>query len=171
MKMKHMLSYALGLVLTVLVAFPVQQALAAAESSAGTKIGILTCKTVEDSGFTLIVHSTADITCKFESTAGGGAEYYKGETGVGLGVDLRWDRKTTLVYTVFAADFKKGTYQMAGKYYGAGGSATVGVGAGAQGLVGGNNKSVSLEPMVSGSTGAGVSGGLTYLYLEPDRSR
>jgi hypothetical protein len=38
-------------------------------------------------------------------------------------------------------------------------------------LVGGNKRSISLQPIaLSGSTGFGVSGGFTYLYLEPDRA-
>lgn len=140
-------------------------------STAGGKIGVLTCKTVKGSGINLLIHSTEDVKCEFRSTAGGDVEYYKGETGVGLGIDLNISRQTSFSYGVFAADFKAGTYQLAGKYGGAGGSATVGVGLGAQGLIGGNDRSVSLQPVISGSTGAGVTAGLTYLYLEPDKAR
>ncbi len=148
-----------------------QIASASDKSTAGGKVGVLTCKTVKGSGFSLLIHSTQNITCELRSTTGGAVEHYKGETGIGLGIDINIKRKETLTYGVFAADFVPGTYQLAGKYGGAGGSATVGIGVGAQALIGGSNKSVSLEPMISGSTGAGVSGGITYLYLEPDKAR
>jgi len=140
-------------------------------SSAGTKIGVLTCKTVKGSGVNLLIHSTQDVKCEFRSTAGGSVEYYKGETGVGLGIDINIGRKETLTFAAFSADFKAGTWQLAGKYGGAGASATVGIGAGAQALIGGNNRTISLEPAITGSTGGGVAAGLTYLYLEPDKER
>ncbi len=169
MQLKSTMMYALGLIMGLLL--PGQQVLAADEvSSAGTKVGILTCKTVPNSGVNLILHSTVNVKCTFKSTAGGSVEKYKGETGIGLGIDLNINRQETIGYTVLSADFKPGTYQLAGKYGGAGASATVGAGVGAQVLIGGNKRSISLQPLVlSASTGAGVAAGLTYLYLEPDK--
>ena len=142
----------------------------AAETSAGAKIGVLNCDTVPNSGMNLLIHSTVGVKCVFKSSQGV-VEHYKGETGVGLGIDLNYDRQTHTVYSVLAADFKKGEYQMAGKYVGAGGSASLGVGVGAHALIGGNNKSITLNPVaISGQKGIGVEGGVTYLYLEPDRA-
>lgn len=140
------------------------------ETTAGTKIGTLNCKTVPHSGINLLIHSTTEVKCTFNSSAGDYKERYKGETGIGLGIDINIDRKENLSYAVFSADFEAGTYQLAGKYAGGGASATVGVGAGVQVLIGGNDRSISLQPVViSGSTGGGVAGGITYLYLEPDK--
>jgi len=139
------------------------------KTSEGTKLGKLECKTVEGSGSNLLIHSTVDVKCTFTSTAGE-KENYKGETGIGFGVDLSFDKQSSFVYAVMAADFKVGEYKFAGKYYGAGGDATIGRGLGAGVLIGGSKKSVSLEPIgLSATRGAGVSGGLTYLYLEPDK--
>jgi len=164
-----MIIYGIGM--AVIALFSSQQPLAAEEvSSAGAKAGILTCKTIPGSGLNLVLHSTVDVTCEFKSTAGGSVERYKGETGIGLGIDLNINRKETIGYTVMSADFKAGTHQLAGKYVGGGGSATVGVGVGAQVLIGGSKNSISLQPIaLSASTGAGVAGGLTYLFLEPDK--
>lgn len=151
---------------------PVQSAGAAEEvSSSGTKVGELVCKQVKGSRLNLIIHSTADVKCEFKSTAGGTVERYKGETGVGFGVDLNFKEDEALVFAVFSADFKPGTYQLAGKYGGAGASAAVGAGVGVQALVGGNNRTVSLQPAVSASTGVGASVGITYLYLEADKGK
>ncbi len=167
MKKKSVFSLAsIALAGAAVVAVPAAQA---AKTSAGAKIGVLNCDTVPNSGFTLLIHSTVGVKCVFKSSQGI-VEHYKGETGVGLGIDLHLDRETHTAYTVLAADFKKGEYQMAGKYVGAGGSASLGVGVGAHALIGGNDKSITLNPIaISGQKGIGVEGGLTYLYLEPDR--
>jgi len=139
-------------------------------TTSGTKIGLLTCKTVPGSGVNLIIHSTRDITCKFESTAGGSAEHYKGEMGIGLGIDLNIKQDETIGYSVLSADFKAGTYQLAGKYAGAKASATFGVGVGVAILLGGSDDSIALQPIaLSGSTGLGIAAGIGYLYLEPGK--
>jgi hypothetical protein len=142
------------------------------KTTAGTKVGVLSCKTVPGSGVNLLIHSTRNVTCEFKSSAGGGAEYYKGETGIGLGIDLNIKQDETIGFAVLSADFKAGTYQLAGKYAGAKASATVGLGAGAAVLVGGSDDSIVLQPIaLSGSTGLGAAAGIGYLYLEPDKSR
>ncbi|MDQ6992665.1 MAG: DUF992 domain-containing protein [Mariprofundus sp.] len=138
----------------------------AGNSSAGTKVGILTCKTVPDSGVNLLIHSTVDITCRFESTDGSGVEHYVGETGVGFGIDFSYDIKKQMAFTVFAADTVNGSHKLAGKYGGVGASVSAGLGGGVQLLIGGSNKSISLQPVIEGSTGIGASVGITYLFLQ-----
>jgi len=140
----------------------------AGNSTAGTKIGVLTCHSVPGSGVNLLIHSTVGLKCTFDSTDGSGVEHYVGETGIGLGIDINYKLERHLVFTVFAADTVQGSHKLAGKYGGAGASATVGVGVGVQVLVGGSNKSISLQPVLEGSTGAGVSAGITYLYLQAE---
>ncbi len=161
--LKNITLYTLGATALAFIAMP---SLTLAGTTAGTRVGLLTCKTVPGSALSLIIHSTEDVKCTFKDNIGE-TEHYKGETGVGLGFDVSFDRETTMVYTVMAANIKAGNHQLAGKYFGGGGSATVGAGVGAQALIGGGHKNISLQPVaLSGSTGAGVSGGLTYLYLE-----
>jgi len=150
------------LIASLLAAIPAY----AGNSTAGTKIGVLTCNSVPGSGLNLLIHSTVDLKCKFESTDGSGTERYVGETGIGLGIDINYNLERHLLFTVFAADTARGNHKLAGKYGGAGASATVGVGVGAQVLVGGSNRSISLQPVIEGSSGVGVSGGLTYLFLQ-----
>jgi len=152
------------------MALPLLASAEAVQSTEGAKLGKLECQTVPGSGTNLLIHSTVDVTCTFTSTAGE-SEHYKGETGVGLGIDLTFQKESTFVYVVMAADFKKGSYKFAGKYFGAGADATIGRGLGAGALIGGNKKSVSLQPIgLSATKGVGVSGGLTYLYLEPNEA-
>jgi len=163
MKIRNLLQvFGIALVALLLATVPSY----AGNSTAGAKIGILTCATVQGSGYNLIIHSTVDVDCTYESTDNSGVEHYIGETGIGLGVNLQFDQSRTLVFTVLAADTKAGSHKLAGKYVGAGASASVGVGAGVQVLVGGGDKSVSLEPVIEGSKGIGAAAGITYLYLQ-----
>jgi len=141
----------------------------AGNSTAGTKIGVLTCKTVPHTTVNLLIHSTTDVRCDFVATDGSGVEHYIGETGIGFGVDLSFKEESTIAFTVFAADMHSGNHKMAGKYVGAGGSAKVGAGVGAQVLVGGGDSSISLQPAIEGNTGIGASAGLTYLYIQADK--
>jgi len=166
---KSMMMIVLGM--AAFTAMPVQQLLAApAETSGGGKIGELRCDTVPNSGTNLLLHSTVDVKCTFTSSAGE-TEHYKGETGIGLGIDLHVNREAEMVYIVMAADFKKGTYKMAGKYGGAGASFALGRGVGGGALIGGGGGSVSLTPLgVTATKGWGTQGGLTYLFLEPDKA-
>jgi hypothetical protein len=133
----------------------------------GMELGVLTCKQV-GTRVNLIVHSTAQVACEFKSPDGK-VERYKGETGVQFGVDLQWKASDVMAFTVLGAtSVEPGKYGLAGKYFGAGASAAVAVGAGAGVLAGGSNKQFSLQPLaLSGSTGVGAAGGVTYLYLEP----
>jgi len=140
---------------------------AAATAGEGIKVGILHCKKVPGKGINLLIHSVSVVDCELVSPEG--RERYRGEAGVGLGIDLDWTEDRTISYTVLAGakDVTVGSHALVGKYYGARGSATVGVGVGAQVLVGGGSKNISLQPLaVETATGLGVAGGLGYLYLE-----
>jgi len=151
---------------------PLQLSVASAETTAGSKIGELQCKTIPGSGTNLFLHSTVEVKCKFSSSTAGETEHYKGETGIALGVDLSYKKESSFAFVVMAADFKKGSYKLAGKYFGAGADVTIGRGLGAGVLIGGSKKSVALQPIgISFTKGIGVSGGLTYLYLEPDKAK
>jgi hypothetical protein len=137
---------------------------------AGIEIGLLTCKTVDGTHSNLLIHSTVGVKCVFEGS--GVKEDYKGETGIGLGIDLNFNKKATMAYTVLSAmgGVDASGYKLAGKYAGGKGAATVGIGVGAAVLLGGGDNNFTLQPVaLEGSTGFGVEGGLTYLYIEPDR--
>jgi len=156
-----------GLIAAGCVAAVAALAPATASAGEGIKVGILHCKKVPGKGINLLIHSVSVVDCELVSPEG--RERYRGEAGVGLGIDLDWTEDRTISYTVLAGakDVKVGSHALVGKYYGARGSATVGVGVGAQVLVGGGAKNISLQPLaVETATGLGVAGGLGYLYLE-----
>ncbi len=134
----------------------------------GVQVGILSCDTVPGSGKNWIIRSTVDITCIFDSPWG--SERYRGESGIALGVDLKFNRREKIGFAVIAAasDIRAGAHALAGKYYGGKASATLIYGVGAAALIGGGAKNVALQPLaLESSTGFGLSGGVGYLYLEP----
>jgi len=146
--------------------------LAPALGDGGVKVGVLHCRNIPGTRSTLIIRSSVGISCRFETP--GGTEYYKGETGIALGIDLNVKKTERMAFTVLMAtgNTTVGAYSLTGKYYGAKASATLGGGAGVSVLVGGGDDSVTLQPLaVEGSYGLGAAGGLGYLYLERDPRR
>ena len=139
-----------------------------ASESAGAEVGLLTCTTVPDSRINLLIHSTAEIECEFKDSHGA-VERYRGETGIGLGIDLHIAHEEKVIFTVVAHHFEPGTHQLTGSYGGAKASATAGHGGGAALLIGGDHDSIGLKPAVSHSQGVGVAAGLSYIYLEPNK--
>ena len=157
-----------GMVLAgmLLLGLPIPDAMA----RGGIEIGVLSCNSVEGTRRNLLIHSTVDVRCVFKTAEG--EESYTGETGIGLGVDLNWNRTETTHFVVLGgtSDTRPGAHSLAGTYVGGKVSATVGVGGGAGVLVGGGAKNISLQPLaIEGSTGLGVAGGLGYLILKPGR--
>ena len=148
------------------LAYLLAPASAAAGDESGAEVGVLTCNTVPGSRLNLLVHSTADIKCEFKDSDGS-VERYKGETGIGFGIDLHIAHDETVIFSVIANHFQPGTHQLAGSYAGAKAGVTAGVGGGAALLVGGSGDSIGLKPAISHSEGVGVAAGLGYLYLEP----
>jgi len=129
----------------------------------GIKAGFLTCNV--DSGFGFVFGSSRDVNCTY-SPAAGKADTYKGKISK-FGVDIGYLNSAVIVWAVVAptADIKPGS--LAGQYAGATGSATVGVGAGANVLVGGSDNTFTLQPVsIEGSTGLNVAAGIAELKLE-----
>lgn len=141
-----------------------------AGSHGGVRVGTLTCEQV-GKRLNLIIHSSVDVKCVFKSSTGQ-IERYRGETGIGLGIDLNWKRVDKIAFAVISAgkDIRPGAYALAGKYFGGKVNVTIFRGLGTAALIGAGKKGIAFQPIaIETSTGLGVSGGLGYLYLEPDR--
>jgi hypothetical protein len=139
----------------------------------GVKVGSLEIKAIESTSHNLIIRSSVDVVAVFTDTDGK-TEHYVGEMGYKLGVDFSHKTEEDLEYLVFSAasEYKTGSYALQGKYFGTKVSAEAGVGMGAQLLLGGGNKSFTLQPLAAGTTkGEGVSIGLGYLYLQKDSTK
>ena len=132
----------------------------------GVQVGTLTCSVAAGWGF--VFGSSKDIRCTF-ARAGGPPEHYAGAINK-FGVDIGYTQGGVLVWGVFAPTASLAPGTLSGNYVGATGSATVGVGAGANVLIGGFDKSVALQPVsIEGGTGLNVAAGIGELTLRSER--
>jgi hypothetical protein len=109
--------------------------------------------------------STKDLACSYEPTKAA-AEHYAGSISK-WGVDVGYTGKGKLIWAVFAptSDVRPGAIE--GEYAGASAQANVGVGLGANVLIGGLDKSIALQPVsVEGSTGLNVAAGIGSISLK-----
>ena len=101
-----------------------------------TQVGMLTCKTAANVG--LIIGSRQKLQCTFTPSTGGAPDYYTGTIGR-LGLDIGVTAGGVLGWAVFAPSTGVPRGALAGKYGGASGQASLGVGVGANALFGGSN--------------------------------
>lgn len=138
---------------------------APAAAQAGIKIGTLSCNAAGGWGF--IFGSTRSVSCTYSGV--NGIEYYTGEISK-FGVDIGYTRGGILVWTVFAPTAAMVPGSLAGGYGGATASATIGVGIGANALIGGSGNHIVLQPLsVEANTGLNVAAGVAALTLTPAR--
>jgi hypothetical protein len=128
-----------------------------------TQVGMLTCKTSANVG--LIIGSRQKLQCTFTPSSGGAPDYYTGTIGR-LGLDIGVTAGGVLGWAVFAPSTGVPRGALAGKYGGASGEVSVGVGVGANALFGGSNRSIALQPVsVEGQIGANFALGVAALTL------
>ena len=130
-------------------------------AGSGVNVGSLNCKVAGGSGF--IFGSTKNLSCLF-TRADGTGERYHGEIKK-YGVDLGFTDGAYMIWLVFApGQVKKGA--LAGNYAGASAAAAVGLGLGANVLVGGSNDQIALQPAsVEGVQGLNVAAGFGQITL------
>jgi len=130
------------------------------------QVGVLECRGGASVGF--IVGSVTNLGCVLRADGRPDQPYVATIRKVGL--DLGITQETGLAWAVFAPTERLGPGDLAGNYAGAQGSASVGVGVGANVLVGGSANSIALQPLsLQGSTGLNVAVGLEGLELRPGR--
>jgi hypothetical protein len=128
------------------------------------RAGVLTCNL--DPTIGLIIGSQQQASCVFNPSRPGAPNESYSATLSRVGLDLGVRAGGTLVWGVFAATSKLPPRVLAGTYVGAAGDASVGVGVGANVLVGGSNRTVSLQPLsVSGDIGVNLALGVAGLRL------
>ena len=150
----------LGAMLTALI---LTAAGAADAAPHGVKVGVLSCDV--SSGWGFVFGSSKDLHCTFRPN-NRRPERYSGTISK-FGVDVGYTDGGVLIWGVFApsSDLRAGALQ--GDYAGATASATVGVGAGANVLVGGLDKSIALQPLsIEGNTGLNVAAGIGAISLQ-----
>jgi hypothetical protein len=134
-----------------------------ASAAERTKVGTLDCDI--SGGIGLIVTSQKAVQCVFTPSARGRREVYQG-TVTKFGLDIGATSGGRMVWAVFAPTNARLRGALAGEYAGATAEATVGAGAGANVLVGGSDRTVTLQPLsVQGQTGLNLAVGVAGLNL------
>ena len=137
-------------------------AFAAPASAANIQVGTLVCTVAPNVSF--VIGSGRQLDCNFRpSVRGAKAGKYAG-TVRRFGLDVGISGQQTLVWGVLAPTRRVSPGDLAGTYVGATANAAVGLGVGANALVGGSRNSFTLQPVsVEGGTGLNV--GLTVSDL------
>lgn len=159
------MSRKLGVVLgaAALAAAVLAPTLSARADSAGVKAGFLTCNV--DSGWGFVFGSSRALKCTYAPSAGR-VDHYGGKISK-FGVDIGYVQSAVIVWAVFAPTTDVAPGALAGDYGGATGGASVGVGLGANVLVGGSTKSISLQPVsMEGNQGLNVAAGIAAVSLK-----
>jgi uncharacterized protein DUF992 len=126
------------------------------------KAGILTCNVASGLGF--ILGSSRAVNCTF-APGGVAPEHYVGAINK-FGIDIGYVEGAVMAWAVLAPTNNPAPGLLAGTYVGATGSASVGVGVGANVLFGGFGNSISLQPLsIEGSKGFNVAGGIAEMTL------
>jgi hypothetical protein len=143
---------------------PVEMAAVAPQQpQGGIKVGTLTCNVSAGVGF--IFGSKKSLSCDY-APGGHTAEHYSG-TFSKYGLDIGFADSSVLVWTVVAPTSTVASGALQGDYAGATASATIGIGLGANVLIGGFDKSIALQPLsVSGGTGLNIAAGAGVITLK-----
>lgn len=156
----------LGVVSAIAAAALALAAAAPAQAQAdqsGIRVGVLTCN--EASGWGMVFGSSHTIHCTFEHD-GRIVARYRGHIDK-FGVDVGYQSGGVLVWAVFAPTNGPRPGSLNGHYAGLTAGASVGVGASANALVGGLDRSIALQPLsVEGMQGVNLAAGIGAMTLE-----
>lgn len=135
----------------------------AAQAQSRIEVGRLSCDVAGGIGF--IIGSSKDMTCRF-IRKGHRTEVYQGRIDK-IGFDIGITGRTKIEWLVFSGSTNRvGPRSLAGTYAGASAEATLGVGLGANWLVGGSQRGFALQPWsIQGQTGLNYSVALAGLTL------
>ena len=133
----------------------------AAESR--VEAGSLNCGIFAKSNF--IIGATKEVDCDFKSVSGKIIASYRGEIKK-FGLNLGDAKKTVVTWVVLAPTSKLKRSSLEGTYVGVAADAAVGIGGGAKVLVGGSNKTITLQPLsVQSQSGLNLAVGVTEMTL------
>lgn len=160
-RLSALLAAAVGLFAVGFVTVPT-----VAHAQERVQVGVLECRGGASMGF--IVGSVTNLSCvlRIDNRV---FDYYVAQIRK-VGVDLGITEESALAWAVFAPTRRLGPGDLSGEYAGVQGSATVGVGLGANALIGGSSNSFALQPLsLQGQTGIAVAGGIEGMTLRPGR--
>lgn len=126
------------------------------------EVGILSCEVEAGSGF--VLGSKKDMDCTFKGIDDF-SETYTG-TVRKFGLDIGQTDRTIITWAVFAPTTEMEARALEGNYAGVSAEATLGVGIGANAMLGGFDRSIALQPL-SGQyqEGANIAAGIGTMTL------
>jgi hypothetical protein len=147
---------------TVVLAAALVASASSAMAQDRVQVGVLDCR---GSTSSFIIGSITDLSCVFRPSTGSPGESYHAVMRR-AGLDIGINQQVVVAWAVFAPTRGFGRGYLAGTYVGAAASATVGVGVGANALVGGSNNTIALQPLsLQGQTGLSIAAGVAGLEL------
>lgn len=129
-----------------------------------TELGMLECTIEGGPGF--IIGSQKDLSCIFRPADGRPAEAYAGTVSK-FGLDIGVTGKTLMQWLVLAPTTDPlPAGALSGNYVGASAEASAAIGGGANVLIGGSNKTITLQPIsVQAQTGVNLAIGVSEFRL------
>ena len=136
---------------------------AAGQVPSGTKVGTLNCQLAPSVGFIIGAHQP--MRCRYTPDGPFPPEFYEGVINT-IGFDFGFTAGGAMAWAVIAPTVGPPRGGLAGSYVGASGSATAGVGVGANALFGGSGRSFALQPLsLQGQVGLDLTLGVSGLEL------
>ncbi len=133
-----------------------------ADAQLRVKVGVLHC---HGSSTSYVLSSATALRCTFHPSHRGRVSRYD-MTMHRLGLDIGTHQRVGLSWIVFALTGRHGPGALQGGYVGASANAAIGVGGGANVLLGGLNNSFALQPVsLQGQQGVAVAAGVTAAQL------
>src|SRR5215472_575520 len=135
-----------------------------AQSTSWTQVGSLNCNVDPNVGFILVGHQS--MRCIYQPSAGQGPpQNYDGALNT-VGVSIGFSAGSVLGWAVFAPTTGVPAGALAGEYVGVSADVGLGLGGGANVLLGGSNRTIALQPLsLQGSTAINVIAGASSLKL------
>ena len=132
-----------------------------AQAQTRVEVGVLTCNARGSQGF--IVGSTRELSCRFKRQ--GRDEFYQGTINK-FGLDIGSTKQAKIGWAVLAPTSNLPPRSLDGTYAGVSAEATVGLGVGANALIGGSKRSIILQPLsVQAQEGLNIAAGVSQLRL------
>jgi hypothetical protein len=137
----------------------------AEQPQARLRVGTLTC--IGQGTLGMIVGSRERLNCTYVPSTIAPARNYLG-TITRLGLDIGIRGQSVIIWAVLASSTQIPTDALVGEFVGVAADASLGLGAGAQVLVGGTRKSIVLQPLsVRGGVGVNIAAGVAGMRLIP----
>lgn len=132
---------------------------------AWAQAGVLTCRLNPSIGFIIFGHQTME--CKFQQVAPYPVQAYEGAINT-VGLDIGITGTGRFAWAVFAPTVGLNPGALAGEYVGASADVGLGLGAGANVLLGGSGRTVALQPVsLEGAVAVNAVLGVSMLKLRP----